>query len=457
MRALIRRLAGLGLKVQITELDMSIYANSGEARKNADREVLLDQANKYRALFTMFREEARAGNLDMVMLWGLADDGTWLNNHPVPGRTDAPLFFGKDLRAKPAYWILVDPQRLPVQIKKLDATAVDHQITDVNDPVWNYVSPREIRDVEGNIYGSFKLMWTADRLYALTQVSDASSDPVDGVSIFIEPKNQAQEHRTDAALTATFSRSQAQAPDASGYTLLASVPFEAKLGAKIGFDLRIKDRDVFHSWNDYGHAQETSSLNYSTVTLRALPPVTAAKRGTVTIDGSVDDVWGTVEPVKLTVKTEGSTPEGSQFKVLWDDEYVYVLVEVVDPVLNDQSSAVHEQDSVEIFMDQNNGKTTSYEADDGQYRVNFKNVQSLNGGNSEKFQSSTTVTTNGYLVEAAIPLYAVKPAPDTLLGFDVQINDANDSGVRTGIRNWVSNSNMGYQDTSGFGVLLLGR
>jgi endo-1,4-beta-xylanase len=130
---------------------------------------------------------------------------------------------------------------------------------------------------------------------------------------------------------------------------------------------------------------------------------------------------------------------------------------VIDPVLNDQSTAVHEQDSVEIFMDQNNGKTTSYESDDGQYRVNFKNLQSFNGGDSEKFQSSTEATSSGYLVEAAIPLYAVKPAPDTLLGFDVQINDADASGVRAGIRNWVSASNMGYQDTSGCGVLLLGR
>jgi endo-1,4-beta-xylanase len=55
----------------------------------------------------------------------------------------------------------------------------------------------------------------------------------------------------------------------------------------------------------------------------------------------------------------------------------------------------------------------------------------------------------------ALPLYAVKPLPGMLFGFDVQINDADASGVRSGIRNWVNDTNMGYQDTGGYGILML--
>jgi endo-1,4-beta-xylanase len=455
LRNTIRRFAALGLKVQITELDMSIYANGGEAKKRADREILLDQAFKYRALFEMFREEARAGNLDMVIVWGMADDDTWLNNHPVPGRTDYPLFFGKDLRAKPAYWGMVNPERLPIQIKKIDATWADGGITDIGAPIWDLISPRNIADIKGTTYGWFKIAWTLENLYVQVRVEDPTKDDADGVTFFIEPKNQKLEQKSGDAFSKEFRRSAAVSEDSQGYTLLSVIPFVGKLDSKAGFDLRIQDGATQHSWTDLTNTQDTASINYGTITLRNLPPVIYAKRGTVTIDGRIDSEWEKAEPVPLLLKSMGTSLEGSQFRVLWDDGYVYVLIEVVDPVLNDASSLVHEQDSVEVFIDQNNGKTTTYESDDGQYRVNFKNFVSFNGGDSEHFQSKTAISASGYLVEMAVPITAVKPAPGALFGFDVQINDADASGVRIGIRNWANSTNMGYQDTSGFGLLVL--
>lgn len=466
LRQTIRRLASLGVKVQITELDISIYADGGEAKKKADREILLEQANKYRALFNMFREEAKEGNLDMVVVWGLADDDTWLNNHPVPGRTDYPLFFGKDLRAKPAYWAIVDPGRLPIQIKKIDATRADHPMSNIKDPAWDLVSPRDIADNKGNNYGWFKIMWDDKNLYPLVHLNE--TDPNGKLSFFIEPKNQKLEQRSDEARTEVFNQKDA-APDGSGRTLLAVIPFEGKLEAKVGFDLRIEnsgsgadaaetDNMNLHSWNDYDNKQDASSLNYGTINLRKLPQVTYARRGTVDLSGraarTLDPAWDAAAPVPMNVKTMGWTEDGSQFRVLWDDQYVYVLTEVVDPSLDDKSNIVHEQDSVEVFIDQNNGKTAIYEQDDGQYRVNFRNAVSINGGDSTHFKSRTMIIPGGYRVEMAVPLYAITPKPGMLLGFDVQINDAT-SGGRTGIRNWVNDTNMGYQSTVDYGLLML--
>jgi endo-1,4-beta-xylanase len=48
----------------------------------------------------------------MVVLWGCADDNTWLDRFPVPGRLNAPLLFDRKLQAKPAYWGIVDPSRI---------------------------------------------------------------------------------------------------------------------------------------------------------------------------------------------------------------------------------------------------------------------------------------------------------------------------------------------------------
>jgi endo-1,4-beta-xylanase len=456
MRQAIRRFAALGLKVQITELDVSIYANSGEAKKKADRDILLEQAVKYRALFDMFRDEAKAGNLDMVVVWGMSDDETWLNNHPVTGRTDYPLFFGKDLRAKPAYWALVDPSQMPIQIKKIDATRAEKALSGIQDSAWDLVSPRDITDRQGNTYGWFKVMWDDKNIHAMVHTD--ANDKSGKLRFFIEPKNQKLEARSGDAFIKDFSFQDAT-EDGSGLTLLAAIPLEGKLDGKVGFDLRLESGGGVHSWNDYDDTQETSSLNYGTVNLRLPPRVTYAKRGTVDLTTratrEMDAAWNAATPVQMTVKTDGFTLDGSQFRTLWDDNYLYVLTEVNDPTLDDKSNIVHEQDTVEVFIDQNNGKTAIYEPDDGQYRVSFRNFVSFNGGDSSGFKSRTMIIPGtGYRVEMALPLYSIRPTTGHIMGFDVQINDAT-NGARTGIRNWASDTNMGYQSTADYGIIVL--
>jgi endo-1,4-beta-xylanase len=113
IRETIELFASLGVKVMITEMDMSIYAGPSEAQKEASPAVLLEQAQRYKDIFAVFKEQAQKGNLaDMVIIWGTSDNTSWKNNFPVPGRTDAPLLFDAGLQAKPAFWSLVDPGKV---------------------------------------------------------------------------------------------------------------------------------------------------------------------------------------------------------------------------------------------------------------------------------------------------------------------------------------------------------
>ena len=141
---------------------------------------------------------------------------------------------------------------------------------------------------------------------------------------------------------------------------------------------------------------------------------------------------------------------------MWDEKNLYVLATVADPVLSDKSANAWEQDSIEIFVDQNNHKTTSFETDDGQYRVNFKNVQSF-GSSTPKtgFKSAASVIPGGYLVEMSIPWTELTPAAGSLVGFDAQVNNADASGSRTSVATWCDPSGSSYMDTSGFGNLAL--
>ncbi len=102
----------LGVENEITELDVSIYSGSlaGPIVDYFDipESRLVSQGYRYRTFFQAFRQ--LAGKINSVTFWGTADDHTWLTS---AGRVDAPLLFDRQLKAKHAYWGVVDPLQLP--------------------------------------------------------------------------------------------------------------------------------------------------------------------------------------------------------------------------------------------------------------------------------------------------------------------------------------------------------
>lgn len=177
--------------------------------------------------------------------------------------------------------------------------------------------------------------------------------------------------------------------------------------------------------------------------------------GTPTIDGVVDSIWSQAPAMAVNqyqMAWQGATGVA---KALWDDENLYVLIQVSDTQLDKSSANVWEQDSVEIFIDENNAKTTFYQDDDGQYRVNFDNETSFNPvGIAAGFISAANVSGTNYTIEARIPFKSITPANEVKIGFDVQVNDAKD-GARQSVAAWNDTTGNGYQDPSVFGVLTL--
>ena len=113
IRETIELFASLGVKVMITQLDISIYTSASEAKKPVTDAILLEQAQRYKDIFAMLREQVQKKNLaDMVIIWGASDNTSYRNDFPVPGRTDAPLLFDGRLQSKPAFWGIVDPGKV---------------------------------------------------------------------------------------------------------------------------------------------------------------------------------------------------------------------------------------------------------------------------------------------------------------------------------------------------------
>ena len=105
----ISRFAQSGLKVQITELDISVYPKEHNARdrKLSDYDTTFTpekqkkQIEIYKMCFKIFRKYKNV--LTGVTFWNISDRHSWLDNFPVRGRKDYPLLFDKDLKPKKAY------------------------------------------------------------------------------------------------------------------------------------------------------------------------------------------------------------------------------------------------------------------------------------------------------------------------------------------------------------------
>lgn len=177
--------------------------------------------------------------------------------------------------------------------------------------------------------------------------------------------------------------------------------------------------------------------------------------GTPVIDGKVDQKWDNAPALPIDRYQMAWQGADGNAKALWDNENLYVLFQVSDSQLDKSSENAYEQDSVEVFLDENNAKTTFYEEDDGQYRVNFDNETTFNPAQiADGFKSATNVSGNGYTVEMKIPFKSITPEENIKIGFDAQVNDGQD-GSRQSVAIWNDLSGGGFQDTSVFGELTL--
>lgn len=117
--ATISTFAKMGLKVMITELDVDVlpanwrgltadvsFSAARQAGMNPYTNGLPKQveqrlAARYAELFSVFRKHR--GEITRVTFWGVTDGNSWLNNWPVPRRTNYPLLFDRQGQPKPAF------------------------------------------------------------------------------------------------------------------------------------------------------------------------------------------------------------------------------------------------------------------------------------------------------------------------------------------------------------------
>jgi endo-1,4-beta-xylanase len=110
LEATLKDYSATGLKLHITELDVSVWPGEPQRReKNANdaddgftEERDSRQQAQYAMIFEKFRKYADA--IDAVVFWCMSDRHSWLNHWPVYGRRDHPLLFDRELKPKGSFW-----------------------------------------------------------------------------------------------------------------------------------------------------------------------------------------------------------------------------------------------------------------------------------------------------------------------------------------------------------------
>jgi endo-1,4-beta-xylanase len=113
LESTLTRFTELGLQLQITELDISVYPKEHNARerKTDDTDTSFTpekeqkQLDAYKMCFELFRNHKKA--ISSVTFWNISDRHSWLDNFPVRDRKDYPLLFDKDLKPKKVYGEIV--------------------------------------------------------------------------------------------------------------------------------------------------------------------------------------------------------------------------------------------------------------------------------------------------------------------------------------------------------------
>jgi endo-1,4-beta-xylanase len=101
----IKKFSSLGLKVQITELDISVYSSKDKDVNDAGFTPEREQMEQYTKVFKIFRDYKQY--LTGVTFWNVSDRYSWLDNFPVRGRKNYPLLFDSNLLPKKVYWKVV--------------------------------------------------------------------------------------------------------------------------------------------------------------------------------------------------------------------------------------------------------------------------------------------------------------------------------------------------------------
>jgi hypothetical protein len=198
--------------------------------------------------------------------------------------------------------------------------------------------------------------------------------------------------------------------------------------------------------------------------------ITAAY-GTITVDGKVEDAWLTAEQQDVILVDKEVIPSETKttgkLRTMWDEKYLYVLVEVDKHgvAVTTGGGSENTDDCAELGLTMNGDFTGSSNiSGDVKYAGCIRILaDGTKGGFGNLYNAvvndylgSMVVTGTTYTVEYAIPWQDIVPAAGNIVSMEVQINDNSAGTARDGLVNWASTPCYGWRDSLEHGAVVLG-
>jgi len=163
------------------------------------------------------------------------------------------------------------------------------------------------------------------------------------------------------------------------------------------------------------------------------------------LDGTVDSLWDAavgldIDEIRNGARDSAADCSGS-WKALWDADNLYVLVDINDDVLVQDSSEGWHDDRIELFIDADNGKTPgvdsgndyqyNFRANNGVVEVPLEWYERATGRSLTGVEYGVALTVDGYRFEIKLPwstLLGSSPAAGDNVGVAISIVDDDDGG-----------------------------
>ncbi len=186
-------------------------------------------------------------------------------------------------------------------------------------------------------------------------------------------------------------------------------------------------------------------LSYAFLDSNNLPISSVCKvANPITIDG-LDIDWNTIDsihPITNPLKGNPFSPSdlSGQFRVKWDDTYLYIFGTIVDDSYVNDSPFPWHDDSFEIYIDGGNEKDTIYDSNDHQliFRYNSQDVFNANGNviNSTGIDFKFLQNNGNQNIEVRISWNFIgisTPSKGDKIGLDIHLNDDDTTAMSPGV------------------------
>ena len=181
---------------------------------------------------------------------------------------------------------------------------------------------------------------------------------------------------------------------------------------------------------------------------------------TPVIDGEVDEIWAVASTQTIVPVGDPADASGS-WQALYDAENLYVIVDIMDANLVNDSDGSWQDDSVELYFDGGNTKDgPPLAGDNRQYTFGWA-TDEIQGTNTalDGVEQVQVDTETGWRVEIKLPwlsLQGAMPQARELIGIDCFYNDDDDGGDSREDQIWTfATDGSAWNDASQWGTALL--